>query len=54
MKSGYLADVVVFDPEKIKSFSTYSHPAADPAGIAFVMKRGSIVLGSAVSLRGPA
>ena len=48
VKSNYFADLVAFDPEQITTAASYTHPRSDPAGIAFVMKRGVIVLGDPV------
>ncbi len=44
VKKGYVADVVVFDPDRIQSRSSYTDPAADPEGIAYVIKKGEILL----------
>ncbi len=41
---GYFADLVIFDPASIQSKSSYTDPATDPQGIAYVIKNGEIVL----------
>jgi N-acyl-D-amino-acid deacylase len=49
LRSGYIADLVVFDPERIASRSTYDSPAADPQGIRYVIKNGEIVFRGAAA-----
>ena len=43
LKPGAIADIVVFDPDRISSAATYEAPAAHPAGIAHVLKAGKII-----------
>ncbi|MDQ6666090.1 MAG: amidohydrolase family protein, partial [Acidobacteriota bacterium] len=40
LRSGYFADVTVFDPGSVASRSTYETPAVDPVGIRHVFKDG--------------
>ena len=47
LKSGYKADVTIFDPAKIMSLATYEEPETDPVGIRAVIKSGEVVLDSA-------
>jgi dihydroorotase/N-acyl-D-amino-acid deacylase len=47
VRPGYLADLVLFDPETIASRSTYQAPVADPVGISYLIKNGEIVLPAA-------
>jgi N-acyl-D-aspartate/D-glutamate deacylase len=44
VKKGYFADLVIFNPDSVQSNSSYTDPAADPHGIAYVIKNGEIVL----------
>jgi N-acyl-D-aspartate/D-glutamate deacylase len=61
VKTGYLADVVAFDPETVIDRSTYAHPWAYSAGIPYVAVNGELVVdGGAITaarpgriLRGP-
>jgi N-acyl-D-amino-acid deacylase len=41
LKTGNIADVVVFDPERISSPATYDAPNVDPRGIVHVIKNGA-------------
>lgn len=43
LRPGYLADLVIFDDTAIASRSTYEEPAADPQGIAYVIKDGELL-----------
>ena len=43
LEAGRLADVTVFDPARIASRATYDTPAADPVGIAAVIREGRVV-----------
>jgi dihydroorotase/N-acyl-D-amino-acid deacylase len=43
LKKGYLADLTIFDPNRIASRSTYDTPALDPLGIVKVLKSGQVV-----------
>lgn len=40
LKSGYEADVMVFDPEKIRETGTFDRPAVQPEGILWVLISG--------------
>ncbi len=40
LEKGYFADVVVFDPERINSPSTYENPELAPNGIRYVFRNG--------------
>ncbi len=42
LKPGYVADIVLFDAEKIASDATYTHPMCDPRGISLVIQNGKI------------
>lgn len=44
LKEGNFADVVVFNPEKIKDLASYELPFLYPAGIEYVIINGKIVL----------
>jgi len=44
LKEGNFADVVVFNPEKIKDLATYESPLHYPTGIEYVIINGKIVL----------
>ena len=37
---GYLADIVLFDPEKLQERGTYAQPDLLPLGIPYVYKSG--------------
>ena len=41
LKSGYYADIVVFDPEKFDDTSTYKEPLSYPAGLSHVVVNGT-------------
>jgi N-acyl-D-amino-acid deacylase len=43
IRSGYFADVVVFDPERITDEATYEDPYRKPAGIRHVIVNGRVV-----------
>lgn len=43
LKSGYFADIVVFDPEKFKDEATYADPHRYPSGLHLVIVNGQIV-----------
>jgi N-acyl-D-amino-acid deacylase len=49
LRPGYIADLVVFDPARIASRSTYDSPAADPEGIRYVIKNGEIIFRGAAA-----
>ncbi len=42
--SGFAADLVVFDPEKIVDRATYTEPRQAPEGVLYVMVNGAMVL----------
>jgi hypothetical protein len=44
LREGMLADVVVFDPETIRSDATYLNPCVDQVGINFVLVNGTVVV----------
>ncbi|MEW6095347.1 MAG: D-aminoacylase [bacterium] len=44
LKEGNFADVVVFNPEKIKDLATYESPLLYPTGIEYVIINGKIVI----------
>lgn len=44
LKEGNFADVVIFNPEKIKDLSSYESPLLYPAGIEYVIINGKIVM----------
>jgi len=49
LKSGYKADLTIFDPAEIESRATYEEPARAPAGIRAVIKNGSFVFNSGMA-----
>jgi len=44
LKEGNFADIVVFNPEKIKDLATYESPLLYPTGIEYVIINGKIVI----------
>lgn len=44
LREGYLADIVVFDFDRLRSDSTFSRPAVYPQGIRLVIVNGSVVV----------
>jgi N-acyl-D-amino-acid deacylase len=40
LRDGYAADVVVFDPERVRSNATYDQPRRFPEGIQHVLVNG--------------
>jgi len=42
IKEGMWADIVVFDPKKIRDRATYDNPRATPEGIEYVIVNGVI------------
>ena len=44
LRDGYVADVVVFDPERVRSNATYDEPRKFPDGIEWVMVGGEVVV----------
>jgi len=41
---GFMADLVAFDPEKVRDKATYSHPHQYPEGIEWVVVNGDVVV----------
>jgi N-acyl-D-amino-acid deacylase len=48
LRMGFWADIVIFDPEKIKDKATYSDPHQYPEGIAYVIVNGQIVVDNGI------
>lgn len=44
LRDGYLADVVVFDPARVRSNATYEEPRRFPSGIEHVVVNGTVVV----------
>jgi N-acyl-D-amino-acid deacylase len=44
LRDGFAADVVVFDPERVRSNATYEHPRQYPDGISQVVVNGELVV----------
>jgi N-acyl-D-aspartate/D-glutamate deacylase len=44
LREGMMADVVVFDPETIRSDATYLKPCVDQVGVNFVLVNGKLVV----------
>jgi len=44
LRTGYAADVVVFDPARVRSNATYDQPRQYPDGIDFVLVNGELVV----------
>ncbi len=44
IKPGYVADVVLFDPNSVIDNSTYDDPTQYPTGIPFVIVNGTIAV----------
>jgi len=44
LRDGFFADVVVFDPRRIRSLATYEEPRRFPEGIDYVMVNGQLVV----------
>ncbi len=44
LKKNYAADIVVFDPEKVKDTADYVNPIQYPAGIDYVIVNGQILV----------
>ena len=42
VKEGYYADLVLFDPERVRDLATYEDPKREPAGIAMVVMNGKV------------
>ena len=43
IRSGYYADLVVFDPETVQDTATYEIPKSHPKGIPYVIVNGVVV-----------
>ena len=54
VKSGYSADVVVFDPDGVRNNAGYSEPCLSPSGIYYVVQNGVLAVekGKILSLCG--
>jgi len=46
LAAGMKADVVLFDPEKIRDTTTYESPVSYPSGIEMVLVNGVVVIDS--------
>ena len=44
LRDGFAADVVVFDPERVRSLATYEEPRQFPEGIEYVLVNGVVVV----------
>jgi N-acyl-D-aspartate/D-glutamate deacylase len=44
IRSGFAADVVLFDPDKVRETSTYEKPKSYPEGIPYVLVNGVMVI----------
>ena len=44
IKEGLAADIVIFDPAKIRDRATYAEPHQYPEGIAYVIVNGQVVV----------
>ncbi|HET8786853.1 MAG TPA: D-aminoacylase [Candidatus Limnocylindrales bacterium] len=44
LRDGFAADVVVFDPERVRSLATYDEPRRFPEGIEYVLVNGELVV----------
>ena len=44
LRDGYVADVVVFDPDRVRSNATYDEPRQFPDGIEWVLVGGEVVV----------
>ena len=44
IKEGFRADIVVFDPDKIKEKATFTEPHQYPEGIDYVIVNGEVVV----------
>jgi N-acyl-D-aspartate/D-glutamate deacylase len=61
LREGYWADVVVFDPNRIRDTATFASPKQYPEGINYVLVNGSVVIDQGnhtgmrpgMALRGP-
>lgn len=46
LREGYVADLTIFDPAKIRSRATYEYPELQPEGIAAVIRNGDVISGA--------
>jgi N-acyl-D-amino-acid deacylase len=44
VRPGYAADLVVFDPERVRDTATYTDPHRHPTGIPWVLVNGAVVV----------
>jgi N-acyl-D-amino-acid deacylase len=44
VRDGYVADLVVFDPDRVRATCTYDDPCLFPEGIEWVVVTGEIVV----------
>jgi N-acyl-D-amino-acid deacylase len=44
LRDGYVADVVVFDPDRVRALATYDAPRQFPEGIEYVLVNGVVVV----------
>lgn len=44
VQTGYYADLVVLDPDKIDSGATYEKPCVEPTGICWVLREGQVLV----------
>ena len=44
LADGLKADIVVFDPARVRALATYDEPRQFPAGIPFVIVNGGLVI----------
>jgi N-acyl-D-amino-acid deacylase len=51
IREGYIADLVVFDPERIVDRATYAHPERYPDGISHVLVNGVLAVADGVLVR---
>ncbi|MGH2358841.1 MAG: amidohydrolase family protein, partial [Candidatus Limnocylindria bacterium] len=48
IRDGYAADLVIFDPQRVRSNATYDEPRRFPDGIEFVIVNGELVVDGGV------
>ncbi|MCO5386342.1 MAG: amidohydrolase family protein [Desulfosporosinus sp.] len=51
IKTGYIADLVIFDPEIINAPENYNNPSLDPLGINYTLINGQVVLANGKVLK---
>jgi N-acyl-D-aspartate/D-glutamate deacylase len=44
LRDGFKADIVVFDPVRVRALATYEEPRRFPAGIEYVLVNGELVV----------